>query len=228
MAMIKISGAPLKRAAIVGALLSASVAGVAWAQVEQPVSVGVPVTTDTVTQLQAATTAGQVNDIIAAASVNATPEQIAQLVSIAVAAHPTFATSIVSAAAAAPPEAVNQIASAAIAALPVGQQAALAATIVAAAADAAKVSIASVATAVAAGNPNVSPAESLAEAAQNVSPTELAALTENTVPAARDTVVSFTPTPSADPSATEAIAPGMTAVEPPATDPQKGGAGSPA
>jgi hypothetical protein len=72
----KISAAPLRRAALLGALLSASVAGVALAQDQVSSPAGVSVAADTVSQLQAATTPEQVNDIIAVASINMTPDQI--------------------------------------------------------------------------------------------------------------------------------------------------------
>lgn len=221
-------GTSFKRVALIGALLSISVAGVAWSQTQAPAPVGTAVATDIITQLQAATTPQQVNDIIAAASVGMTPDQIGQLVSAAVAAHPTFALSIVSAASAAHPEAVNQIALAAINALPVGQQAAASAGIVAAAARGAGVSIASVATSVAANNANVGSASNLASAAQNAGLVQLAGNAPQ--PAARDSLSSFTPTGNGDqapPIGGTTIVPDSTAAEPPATDPSKGNSGSP-
>jgi hypothetical protein len=226
----KISAAPLRRAALLGALLSASVAGVALAQDQVSSPAGVSVAADTVSQLQAATTPEQVTDIIAVASINMTPDQIAALVAAAVAAHPNFATSIVSAAAAAHPEAVNQIAAAAVAALPVGQQADAAAAIVAAAAGGAGVSLSSVANSVAATNGNVGSGGALASAAANAGPLQLAGITPAGI-SNRDSLASFTPTAGVDAplSATDTttVTPDTTAPEPPASDPSKGNSGSP-
>jgi hypothetical protein len=182
-----------------------------------------------VAQIKAATTPAQVNDLIAAASVTMTPAQIGQLVSAAVAAHNSFAASIVSAATAAHPNAVNQIAVAAIAALPEGQRMLASQSILNAAATAAKISIVQVTAALHEAYPTLAISQSVGFGYVPTVPTPpvVAALHPSIAYSFASTLLSPLSSSSPAGASTPNTGIGAITVEPPATDPSKGGSGSP-